>query len=99
MKLKTGFILLSIILSTQVFAGKSQTILYANIYADQMLDVFDKELSQKYIFQNKFSMMDSDSYISLLASREYIEKLKFYVSLLTLISLNSNKFLIFLVLI
>lgn len=74
MKIKFALTLISIISSSQILASESQKILYANIYADQLVTQFDQELSLKEILSSDDSMMESDSYINLLASREYIEK-------------------------
>jgi len=46
----------------------------ANIYADQLISIFDEELTKRTVLsENMSSILLSDTYAQLLASREYIE--------------------------
>lgn len=54
---------------------KSQKILSANVYADQLLYEFDRELELRLILNQRGSILLSETYFKLLAAREYIEEM------------------------
>lgn len=68
------FILFTAILLSIFFNGYASTITkntYANIYADALIDQFDKELEFAYTFNR--NLLESETYAKIVAAREYIE--------------------------
>lgn len=65
------FLSILFVLSTQVFALSQKD--YANLYADKLINDFDRNLDFKIITNSRESILDTDTYYELLAARDFVE--------------------------
>lgn len=56
--------------------SKKQSLAFAGMYADSLIEKFDKELDQKLILGDRKSILDENLYAQLLSARDYIENFK-----------------------
>lgn len=64
-------ITLSLMMITSVFATSNKD--YAQLYADELIQEFDKQLDDKVFANDQSSILETENYARLLAARSYIE--------------------------